>query len=508
MTDESGRTAEQNELVKDFIAELKHWRAVSSYSQKALAPLVGYDSSYISKVENGTLIPSREFAEKADQHLRAGRALFRRWRELAEAGIGAETRTHDSGGIDQQPAPGSSLVVEHEDAELSYREGVFRTRVRRLLHNVGADPVTSYLIRIAVDRYPGDPERSNRHYRQNPLTWEEVNLTAFCGDEPMAQRVMHDRDAFKEVWLLFENADGRFPLYQGEKTWIEYTYTVEESKWGPWWQRAIRLPTRRLSLAVVLPAELQPVVWGVQTSMTAEASPFRTPFAREVADDVVTYRWATDEPPIHGRFRVEWKFKSPNVPGGGAEMDNLKPSEQMWALGILQEGNPLLYEAARRFELPTEANDARRVVTELVARMERVAQVHTFAKGMGVAAPQIGIGRAAAVVRTAEDHVITLLNPRIIAESASVDEQYEGCLSFFDVRGMVPRPTVIEVEHQDIEGNTQITEFSGGDARLVGHEVDHLCGVLYRSRMRPGAEPIPVSQYRGTGQRWGYTAST
>src|SRR5262245_7884695 len=107
----------------------------------------------------------------------------------------------------------------------------------------------------------------------------------------MAWRVMHDRDAFKEVWLLFENADGRFPLHQGESTWIEYTYTVSDDKWGPWWQRAIRLPTRRLSLAIVLPTELQPTVWGIHTSMTAEVAPFRTPFTKEVLGERITFRW-------------------------------------------------------------------------------------------------------------------------------------------------------------------------------------------------------------------------
>jgi peptide deformylase len=50
----------------------------------------------------------------------------------------------------------------------------------------------------------------------------------------------------------------------------------------------------------------------------------------------------------------------------------------------------------------------------------------------------------------------------------------------------------------------QITEFQHGLARLVAHEIDHVHGALYRSRMRPGAEPIPVSQYKGTGQQWSY----
>ncbi|MDH6623252.1 peptide deformylase [Streptomyces sp. LBL] len=41
-------------------------------------------------------------------------------------------------------------------------------------------------------------------------------------------------------------------------------------------------------------------------------------------------------------------------------------------------------------------------------------------------------------------------------------------------------------------------------ARLVGHEIDHLEGVLYRERMRPGVLPIPVQEYRGTGRQWQY----
>ena len=88
------------------------------------------------------------------------------------------------------------------------------------------------------------------------------------------------------------------------------------------------------------------------------------------------------------------------------------------------------------------------------------------------------------------------------------DEQYEGCLSFFDVRGKVPRPLSIEVEHQDIDGKVKITVFEKGLARLVCHEVDHLFGTLYRTRMRPGVEPIPVSAYRGAGQQWTYPATS
>jgi len=412
-------------------------------------------------------------------------------------------RHDDPPADDPQSAPAAELVVEYEHAELTYRDGMYQTRIRRQLRNTGAQPVTQYLIRIAVDRYPGDPERSNQLYREDPLTWEEIGLSATCGDEPMAWHVKHDRDAFKEVWLLFENADGRFPLYPGETTWISYVYTVMSHKWGPWWARAIRLPTRRLSMTVVFPARLEPVVWGIATSMTADASPFRTPISRQRKDDQVVFTWSTDEPPLHARYRIEWKFKVPDD-GETSEVETMSPTERMRSLGIAQEGQAVLTEIARPFDLPAEAEDARRVVSQLVSTLERVGQVHNFAKGTGLAAPQIEIGRAAAVIRTTEGETVTLLNPRISDESAETNDQYEGCLSFFDVRGMVPRPLAIEVEHQDIDGTTRITTFERGMARLVYHEVDHLFGVLYRSRMRPGAELIPVSKYRGTGKQWTY----
>jgi peptide deformylase len=185
-------------------------------------------------------------------------------------------------------------------------------------------------------------------------------------------------------------------------------------------------------------------------------------------------------------------------------METMSPGERMKALGVVQLGDPVLTTEARRFELPGEAEDARRVVAQLVSTLERVSQVHPFSKGMGLAAPQIGISRSAAVVRAPDGDSITLLNPRIIDESAEEDQQYEGCLSFFDVRGMVPRPLEIEVEHQTVDGATRITTFERGTARLVDHEIDHLQGILYRARMQSGADLIPIAEYKGTGRQWAY----
>lgn len=204
----------------------------------------------------------------------------------------------------------------------------------------------------------------------------------------------HDRDAFKEVWLLLAREREHFPLYPGESTWIEYEYTVHAEHWGHWFQRAVRLPTRTLSVRLDFPAKLSAVVWGLQTSMTAEAMPFATAIARDITGDRQVFSWSCEDPPLHARYRLEWDFQSDM-----ATMDTryATPSLVMASLGIIQADDPSLGQPAHLFDLPAEAEDARRVITALNSAAERVAQAHTFGKGTGIAAPQIGIDRAAAL---------------------------------------------------------------------------------------------------------------
>lgn len=494
-TDTGGPDAEVNV----FAVELERWRDVRGFSRAALAKAMGYDRSYVSKVLSGTENPSEPFAAHAEKALRSGGALVAAWRDY-DADRPAKTRPPAPPLPDPQTG---SLVVDHDDATLRYEDGVYRLTQRRHLVNQGAEPITRYLIRISVDRFPGDPERSNQLYSENPLTWDEIDLHAWHGRgraNPMGWTAHHDRDAFKEVWLLFAGEHGHFPLYPGESCWIEYEYTVSEMHWGNWFQRAVRLPTRTLSVCLDFPADLAASVWGLHTSMTAQAMPFATAIARDDTGDRHIFSWSCEDPPLHARYRLEWDFRGRAASDGPPPA----PSAVMAALGIVQDSDPALRRVARRFDLPAEAEDARRVVTALNSACERVAQAHTFGKGMGIAAPQIGIDRAAAIVRTPDGEAITLFNPTIIESGGEVDEQYEGCLSFFDVRGQVPRSHVIHVEHTTIDGQPKITVFERGVARLVAHEVDHLHGQLYTDQMRVGVEPIPVEQYRGTGTSWKY----
>jgi peptide deformylase len=496
-----------------FAAELKEWRLARGLTKKQLAAEMGFDPSYVSHVEARRHRPTEDFARRADTVLAAGGAILERFHDYDEARHGVRGPSGPRSGRDQvvpeQWLPHTAgLLVEREHAQLAYHDADYRCVVRRDLYNAGAEPVTRYLVRISVDRYPGEPERSNRHYRDHPLTWTELSLDARCGDEPMHWRPKDDRDAFKEVWLLFENDNARFPLYPGQRATIEYAYTVGEDKWGHWFQRAVRLPTRALSVRLDFPAETRPVVWGVETSLTAEAGPLRTPMTESREGDRIVFEWTTNNPPLNARYRLEWRFRANPGAAPKRRLDR-RPSDLMTEIGIVQRGAPMLERPARWFDLPDQAALAQDVVARLLDTLDRVSAVHEFSKGMGLAAPQLGIGWAAAVVRAPAGSgggsgPLVLLNPRIVGESVDRDQQFEGCLSFFDHRGQVPRPLVIELEHETMDGTRTVSTFTRGMARLVAHEVDHLGGLLYTDRMPSDGQLIPVEQYDEHGRPWQY----
>jgi peptide deformylase len=410
------------------------------------------------------------------------------------------------------PSHVAVLAVEDEVSQLSYVDGEYRCTVERVIYNASAEPITRYPIRISVDRFPDNPVQSTRFYREHPLTWEELRLRADCAGEPMSFRPTRDHDSSKEVLLLFENAQSRFPLYPGQRTTIAYSYRVGDDKWGNWYHRQIRMPTRRLTIRLEFPAGLDPVVWGVQSSLTAEATDLRTPVERTELGDRVRFTWSTDHPVMHTGYRLEWRFRPPLPARNAADTSvsaAVQASERMAAAGILQRGDDRLRQAARPFDLPADESRAREVAGALRAALDRVFGPRLFGEGVGLAAPQLGLDWAVAVVRPPgqegnDDESVVLVNPRVITRSSDDDEQYEGCLSFADVRGAVRRPRRLHVEHDSMKGARISASFEGQMARLVEHEIDHLAGRLYVDRMAAGSRLVPVEEYRSSGRPWRY----
>jgi peptide deformylase len=135
-------------------------------------------------------------------------------------------------------------------------------------------------------------------------------------------------------------------------------------------------------------------------------------------------------------------------------------------------------------------------VTGLV---ERMTMLMDEARGVGLAAPQVGILRRVVVYRTAEEEpVVALVNPRLVSASEEVETSDEGCLSLGAATVVVPveRPIAITLEAQTPDGEPLRLEAEGLQARVIQHELDHLDGVLTIDRTTPEDRRAALAQLR------------
>jgi peptide deformylase len=101
------------------------------------------------------------------------------------------------------------------------------------------------------------------------------------------------------------------------------------------------------------------------------------------------------------------------------------------------------------------------------------------AKGVGLAANQIGFPLRAAIVGRGDGTFVEMVNPRITAKREPVLTLVEGCLSVPGEEGEVPRYKEVDVTYQDRHGKTHTVTATERFAHVVQHEVDHLDGVVY-----------------------------
>jgi peptide deformylase len=162
-------------------------------------------------------------------------------------------------------------------------------------------------------------------------------------------------------------------------------------------------------------------------------------------------------------------------------------------LPLVLAGDPVLRTPASAYDFSLPAD----LWSELISAMRETMHA---APGVGLAAPQIGLGIAVAVL---EDPAVVpaeiaaerkrypvpgrvLVNPGYIpvdsAGSDSTAEFYEGCLSVPGYQAVVPRASVVRLRCRDEDGNTIDELVTGWAARIVAHETDHLNGILYLDR--------------------------
>jgi peptide deformylase len=147
---------------------------------------------------------------------------------------------------------------------------------------------------------------------------------------------------------------------------------------------------------------------------------------------------------------------------------------------VVKYGDPVLETKAEpitEFDTP-----------ELRQMVEDMFDTMYSAKGIGLAAPQIGVSKRLTVIDVSAGEEggekIVLINPEII-EKAGSQLGEEGCLSIPGFREDVKRAMKIKVRAQNVEGDTLEYEVDELLSRCMQHEIDHLNGVLFLAHLSP-----------------------
>ena len=158
---------------------------------------------------------------------------------------------------------------------------------------------------------------------------------------------------------------------------------------------------------------------------------------------------------------------------------------------IVAYGSPVLKRVAQEAEVPsTQTNEF----------IEDLFETMYASKGVGLAAPQVGVSSRIFVVDGtpfAEDADTpeeaeelkrfkrAFINPTIVEESGTAWGFEEGCLSIPEIHETVQRKTTVVIESQTATGEGIEETFTGLPARIIQHEYDHIEGVLFLDRLTP-----------------------
>ena len=126
--------------------------------------------------------------------------------------------------------------------------------------------------------------------------------------------------------------------------------------------------------------------------------------------------------------------------------------------------------------LKRRAEDVSEIDGTLVDTCNDMLDAMYEAPGIGLAAPQVGIGKRFFVYDFGEGPAV-LINP-VIKESDGLWEYEEGCLSVPGLSWEIVRPKIIHIVGFDLDGNELSIEADELEARLYQHELDHLDGKL------------------------------
>jgi peptide deformylase len=156
-------------------------------------------------------------------------------------------------------------------------------------------------------------------------------------------------------------------------------------------------------------------------------------------------------------------------------------------------GSPVLRQ--RSAEVGAVDDDVRRLVDDLFETLDA-------ARGIGLAANQVGVARRVAVVDADGDR-FAMIDP-VIVEADGRATAEEGCLSIPEIYADVTRPERVVLEATDQDGNRYRKEAVGLKARAIQHELDHLDGILFLDHLSLVKRQMLQARWRREHKDEGY----
>lgn len=169
----------------------------------------------------------------------------------------------------------------------------------------------------------------------------------------------------------------------------------------------------------------------------------------------------------------------------------------MSILKVARLGHRVLRTPARSIEVSELMNETtQRLIDDMFETMREY-------QGIGLAAPQVHVGIRLFVAGVDDPDgdmpPVVMVNPEIMPIGDSTEDDWEGCLSIPDIRGMVPRRGEIRVRSLDRNGREHTMTASGFPARVIQHETDHLDGLLFLDRMTSFESLTYLSEFERHG---------
>jgi len=153
----------------------------------------------------------------------------------------------------------------------------------------------------------------------------------------------------------------------------------------------------------------------------------------------------------------------------------------MSILKVARLGHPALRRRARPLDVAEIRSAA---IQQLIDSLFDTMREY---QGIGLAAPQVHESIRLFVAGSEDADVgmspVVMINPDVTPVGTETEEDWEGCLSIPDIRGLVPRALDIKVKALDRQGTMMSFTAKGFPARVIQHETDHLDGVLFFDRM-------------------------